>query len=51
MLVLINPLFAVAWFNNAYPAIVKVRLFVCIGEMMNKLLLDMISDLIFLIYL
>ena len=28
-------LFAVTWFNNAYSAIVKVKLFVCIGEMIS----------------
>ena len=28
-------LFAVTWFNNVYSAIVKVKLFVCIGEMIS----------------
>ena len=28
-------MFADARFNNAYPAIVKVKLFVCIGEMIS----------------
>ena len=28
-------MFAVTWFNNAYSAIVKVKLFFCIGEMIS----------------
>ena len=30
-----SEVFAVTWFNNAYSAIVKVKLFVCIGEMIS----------------